>query len=309
MGKVIVIGSINMDIVATAARHPHVGETVFGSELGFYAGGKGANQAVAAARAGAATMLLANVGDDPFAADLTAFLTDAGVDASAVHVVEGASSGVALIIVDAKGENSIVVVPGANGLLTPADAGARVTIDHGDVVVAQLEIPAGVVTTMFAEARARGATTVLNPTPAEDVSRELIDLADVLVMNETELRAIAGPGLASGPGIDDVRAAVQRLDRGEGRATVVTLGARGAVAVVGAVVTEVGGRRVQAVDTTGAGDCFVGTLAAQLADGVALEPALGLANVAASISVERFGAGPSMPTIAEVRDRAGPERG
>ena len=160
---------------------------MFGSDLRFFPGGKGANQAVAAARAGAAAVMLGNVGDDRFAADLIGFLDEMHVDTAAVRAVSGASTGVALIIVDADADNSIVVVPGANARLEPADA-ERVTFERDDVAVAQLEIPLDTVAATLAHARAAGATTVLNPAPAQPLPRELDDLADVLVVNEIGAR-------------------------------------------------------------------------------------------------------------------------
>jgi ribokinase len=303
VGKVIVIGSINMDVVASAARLPYAGETVLGSDLRFYPGGKGANQAVAAARAGVDATLLGNVGDDPFAGDLTRFLTNAGVDTAAIRRIDGVASGIALIVVDGHGENAIVVVPGANGRLVPADVVERVMIERGDVVVAQLEIPVEVASVALARARARGATTVLNPTPANAATVDLCESADVVVLNETELCLIAGVDLAPDAGVDSIRGAVSRVARGAGAATVVTLGARGALAVVDGRVIEVAGCAASVVDATGAGDCFVGTLAARLAAGDRFESGLRLANLAASMCVERPGAGPSMPTLADLRER------
>ncbi|MGO9872544.1 MAG: ribokinase [Acidimicrobiia bacterium] len=302
MAKVIVIGSINMDIVASAARHPKLGETVQGSSLQFIPGGKGANQAVAAARAGAETALIGSVGDDRFAGQLTSFLDGAGVSISAVRVVAGAPTGAALIIVDANGENSIVVVSGANGHLDAADVDS-VRVERDDIVVAQLEVPTSTVVAAFERARAQGATTVLNPTPAQAMIGELDHLVDVLVVNENELNTLAGSVITATSTVGEIRAALSVLGGARGRTTVATLGARGAVAVTGDRLVEVAGQAVEAVDTTGAGDCFVGALAARLAAGTSLVAALEFANVAASICVERVGAGPSMPTFDEIRER------
>jgi ribokinase len=302
VAKVIVTGSINMDIVVSTPRLPQPGETVSGSELGFFPGGKGANQSVAAARVGAETVFVGGVGDDRFAPELTSFLAGSGVDTSGVRVIPGGSTGVALITVDARGENSIVVVPGANGRLEPADA-ERARIDRGDVAVAQFEVPMATTAAALAHARAHGATTMLNAAPARPVSRELSDLVDVLVVNEIELNAIAQTGITRESSLDDLHSAVSRLGRDATHVTVVTLGSRGAVARIGDRLVEVVGRVVDVVDTTGAGDCFVGALAARLASGDGIEAALGFANIAASICVGRPGAGPSMPGIADVRER------
>jgi ribokinase len=218
-------------------------------------------------------------------------------------VVAGTPTGVALIVVDAPGENSIVVVAGANDRLDPHDFDA-VLVAPGDVVVAQLEVPAATVAAAFARARARGATTLLNATPVHDAIRELASLVDVLVVNEHELNALASSAITSESNATEIRAAVTRLDRWKAATTVVTLGARGAVALVGDRLIEIPGVRARVVDTTGAGDCFIGTLAACLATGASLESGLAFANAAASICVERRGAGPSMPTLQEIRERA-----
>jgi len=302
VAKVIVIGSINMDIVASGARLPRLGETVHGSTLQFIPGGKGANQAVAAARAGAETVLIACVGDDRFGSEVTRFVEDTGVNISAVRVGAGAPTGVALIIVDAQGENSIVVVPGANGRLAPSDVEA-VPINRGDVVVAQLEVPATTVAVAFERARACAATTMLNPTPAQEMSAALDHLADVLVVNEIELSTLTDTAITPRSTVEEIRAAITRLGTTHGRTIVATLGARGAIAVIGDRLIEVAGRDVEAIDTTGAGDCFVGALAARLADGEPVAQALDFANIAASICVGRVGAGPSMPTHDEICER------
>jgi ribokinase len=302
VASVIVIGSINMDIVASATRYPQLGETVSGTSLQFVPGGKGANQAVAAARSGARTRLIASVGDDPFAQELTGFLAREGVDLSAVRPTVGVATGVAIIVVDGRGENSIVVVPGANAHLDVIDVEA-VTIEPDDIVVAQLEVPASTVAAAFEHARARGATTILNATPVQDAVRELDHLVDVLVVNEIELTALTGVTVTRESSAAEIRAAISRLGRAGRAATVVTLGARGVVATVGDRPVEVAGRVVDAVDTTGAGDCLVGVLAARLAAGDTIDAGLEIANVAASICVERAGAGPSMPTLDELRDR------
>ena len=170
MAKVIVTGSINMDIVVSTARFPQPGETVAGSELQFFPGGKGANQSVAAARVGAETVFIGAVGDDRFAAELRSFLAGSGVDASSVRAIAGVPTGVALIVVDAEGENSIVVVAGANGRVEAADA-ERAVINRGDVAVAQLEVPMATTVAALAHARAHGATTVLNAAPAPTTGR------------------------------------------------------------------------------------------------------------------------------------------
>jgi len=298
MGRVIVAGSINMDVVATADRHPSVGETVAGREVLYFPGGKGANQAVAAAKLGAETILIGRLGTDAFGLELKAFLATQGVDLSHVRESAQARSGTAIITI-ANADNTIVVVPGANALVSGDDV-ATVPLATGDVVVSQFEIPLSAIAAFFGRARAAGATTILNPAPARQVGAELLGLVDILVLNETELGLLASKTLSQGDKIECFVDAAKSLQTTERQTICVTLGKRGVVALTGRDAVLVRGRAVTAVDTTGAGDCFVGALAAQLAQGVPLRDALRYANIAASISVQRMGAGPSMPTAAEV---------
>jgi len=298
MGRVVVAGSINMDVVALAERHPRVGETVAGTSVKYFPGGKGANQAVSAAKLGAQTLLIGRLGSDAFGAELRAFLASQGVDLSAVTETADAHSGTAIITL-ADADNTIVVIPGANGMVGADDvAGAALT--KGDVAVSQFEIPLPTIAAFFARARAAGATTILNPAPMRAFDRALHDLVDILVLNETELGLLAKAELheSDEPArfADVARSVLTRPDQ----IVCVTLGKRGALALIDGAPLLVPGRVVKAVDTTGAGDCFVGALAAQLAQGTPLREALGFANIAASICVQRMGASPSMPTKAEV---------
>jgi ribokinase len=298
MGRVFVAGSINMDVVATAARHPKVGETVAGLEVLYFPGGKGANQAVAAARLGAKTTLIGRLGKDAFGAELRAFLGAQGIDLGSVRETAEAHSGTAIITV-AAADNTIVVIPGSNALVS-ADDVAAAPLAAGDVAVSQFEIPLPTIEAFFARARAAGATTLLNPAPAQKMSSELLALVDILVLNETELGFLAGTELSESDKATRIFDVAQRLQAREDQTICVTLGKRGVLALAGREEIAVAGRAVKALDTTGAGDCFVGALAAQLADGAALRTALAFANAAASISVQRMGAGPSMPNAAEV---------
>ncbi len=297
--SVLVAGSINMDIVASAARFPRVGETVTGSAVQFFPGGKGANQAVAAAKSGAATALIGRLGEDAFAQELMAFLAGQGVDLQHVAVTAGSSTGVALITVH-DADNTIVVIPGANGLVTPADVGVP-TIRAADVLVSQFEIPVGTIEAFFSRGRAAGARTILNPAPVATFDPALLDLVDILVLNETELGVLVGAEVREGDPPARIADPARGLQRRKDQVICVTLGKRGAVALVDSDAMVIPGRAVTAVDTTGAGDCFVGALAARLSGGATLRDALGYANVAASICVQRHGAGPSMPTTDEVR--------
>jgi ribokinase len=298
MGRVFVAGSINMDVVATAGRHPKVGETVAGQAVHYFPGGKGANQAVAAAKLGASTALIGRLGIDAFGQQLRTFLAAQGVDLALVKDTPDIHTGTAIITI-ADADNTIVVVPGANARVSAEDVAAPV-LAKGDVAVSQFEIPLPTISSFFKRARAAGATTILNPAPALACGPELLELVDVLVLNETELGFFANAKLRDGDEPARFVAAARRLGRGADGIICVTLGKRGVLALVGDEASLIPGRAVKAVDTTGAGDCFVGALAAQLANGTAIDLALAYANVAASISVQRMGAAPSMPTAAEV---------
>ncbi|MBR0836219.1 ribokinase [Bradyrhizobium manausense] len=297
MGRVFVAGSINMDVVATADRHPRVGETVAGRQVLYFPGGKGANQAVAASRLGAKTTLIGRLGKDAFGAELRTFLGAQGIDLGSVREAD-THTGTAIITVAAS-DNTIVVIPGSNGLVS-ADDVADAPLAKGDVAVSQFEIPLPTIAAFFQRARSAGATTLLNPAPAQKMSGELLALVDILVLNETELGFLAGADLSDDDEAAKIIAVARQLQAREDQTICITLGKRGVLALAGDEEFAVPGRAVKAVDTTGAGDCFVGALASQLADGAAMRAALAFANAAASISVQRMGAGPSMPTAAEV---------
>jgi ribokinase len=298
MRRVFVAGSINMDVVATADRHPKIGETIAGREVLYFPGGKGANQAVSAAKLGATTTLIGRLGQDSFGRELKTFLAAQGVDVSLVQETADAHTGTAIITL-ANSDNTIVVIPGANGLVTPADVGA-VALTKGDIAVSQFEIPRPAIAAFFNRARAAGATTILNPAPAIAFGKELLDLVDILIVNQSELALLAGTGLSDS---DDAARFVDaaKILHGDGKRIVcVTLGKRGVLALVDGKPMMIEGRPVKAVDTTGAGDCFVGAVAAQLAAKKSIGDALNYANLAASICVQRMGAAPSMPTAIEV---------
>jgi ribokinase len=308
MGRVFVAGSINMDVVATADRHPRIGETVAGHSVLYFPGGKGANQAVSAAKLGAATTLIGGLGKDAFGDELKAFLGGQGIDLSYVQQTPEAHSGTAIITI-ADADNTIVVVPGANALVSAANV-AGPALAKGDIAVSQFEIPLPAVVAFFQRARGAGATTILNPAPAIEFSRELLDLVDILILNETELGLLAKTELHDGDDQARFIEAAKSLPMAKDKIIGVTLGKRGVLALVDGEPTLIPGRSVKAVDTTGAGDCFVGAVAAQLAAGKPIHDALAYANVAASISVQRMGAAPSMPSAAEVLSASRPrERG
>jgi ribokinase len=282
--EVVVVGSANVDLVVPVQRIPRPGETVLASGLTRGPGGKGANQAVASARAGAVTAFVAALGKDDGGALLREALSRSGVDLSLVSSVD-TPTGTAIITVDAAGENAITVAPSANATLT-LSAGARAAVSQAKIVLSQLEIPFD---TVQAAAEASGYF-ILNAAPAAALSDELLGQVDLLVVNETEAEAVGGPKLAS------------LLDRVP--AAVVTLGAEGAVILTRAAdEIRVPGVRVEVVDTTAAGDTFCGVLAATLAavsrTGSVTESdltnAVRRANVAASLSVQAAGAIPSVP--------------
>jgi ribokinase len=298
MGRVFVAGSINMDVVATADRHPRVGETVAGKAVLYFPGGKGANQAVSAAKLGAATTLIGRLGTDAFGAELRTFLAAQGVDLSYVKDTAEIHTGTAIITV-ADADNTIVVVPGANAHVSAADVAAA-PLAKGDIAVSQFEIRQPTVGAFFSRARAAGATTILNPAPAVAFGAELLDLVDILILNETELSLLARTELRDSDEPTRFMEAARALRGDRDMIVCVTLGKRGVVALADGKPLVVEGRAVKAVDTTGAGDCFVGAVAAQLAAGKSIRDALDYANLAASICVQRMGAAPSMPTAAEV---------
>ncbi|GGR66365.1 ribokinase [Streptomyces humidus] len=293
----LVVGSANADLVIGVERRPAAGETVLGSDLAVHPGGKGANQAVAAARLGARTALLARVGDDAHGRLLLDSQRAAGVDTAGV-LTGGAPTGVALITVDPSGDNSIVVSPGANGRLTPADVRAASGLLHASrVVSAQLEIP---LETVVAVAAGLGPDSrfVLNPSPPRPLPAVLLAACDPLIVNEHEAKVLLGEagGAASGP--EDWA----RLLLAKGpRSVVVTLGAEGAlVASADGGVQHVDSVKVDAVDTTGAGDSFTAALAWRLGTGASLAEAAAYAARVGAVSVTRRGAQESFPTAEEV---------
>jgi ribokinase len=297
VGKVYVAGSIIMDVVATAPRHPMVGETVLGDGMFFFPGGKGANQAVASARLGAPTVLIGRTGRDGFGADHKAFLSAQGVDVG--YIMDSAQpTGTALIVVAEK-NNAIVVVPGANADVGTVDI-EQAAIGPGDVLVSQFEIPLPTVAAFFVRGRSNGARTILNPAPAIAADRSLFALADLVILNETELATFTRRPVDADAPPAEITAVARALRTHADQVVCVTIGHRGAVAAIGDETHVVAGRAVDVVDTTGAGDCFTGAVAAELARGRPVLEALAFANRAASLCVQKMGAGPSMPGRGEV---------
>jgi ribokinase len=293
---VVVLGSANMDLVGRAPRLPLAGETVLGTSFSRHPGGKGANQAVAAARAGARTAFIGAVGADPFAEELANSMERAGVDVVNLRLSSDESTGIALIVVDEAGRNQITVLPGANGQVGERDVHAlQGVIAAGSVLLLQLEIPVESVARAARMAREAGATVVLNPAPATELPDALLASVDVLVPNEREARTLAAA--TDDEPIESV-AATLRV-RGPS-VVVVTLGESGAL-----ILDDAGARRtpafsVDAVDTTAAGDAFLGGFAAARAEGKPLDLAVRFATATAALSVQRRGAQPSVPSRFEI---------
>ena len=297
-GSVIVVGSLNVDLVVTLGRLPDPGETVIGDTLERFPGGKGLNQAVAAARLGAAVHLVGAVGDDDTGAWLRGILTDEGIDGDDVHVASG-PSGTALIEVDHAGRNRIVVIPGANDAITPAQAHAGVS-RHTDaaVVLAQGETPIDTVQAAFAAARERSITTILNPAPARAFPVALYALVDILIPNEHEAALLTG--LPTTNEDECVVAARALLARGC-RIVLITRGEAGAVLATEDRVVTIPAFPVTPIDTVAAGDAFCGALSAALATGTPLDESVRIGCAAGALATLTAGAVPSLPRQAAVR--------
>ncbi|MFJ8857417.1 ribokinase [Streptomyces sp. NPDC102451] len=291
MTAIAVLGSTNMDLVAYVARAPGRGETVTGREFRTVPGGKGANQAVAAARAGGEVVMIGAVGTDEYGSSLRTNLVHAGVDTELLHTVAG-PSGTAHIVVDDEGSNAIVVIPGANGTVTALGPGGSAAIAAAGLLLLQLELPLSVVAEGARTAKARGVRTILTPSPVQPLPAGLLDDIDLLVPNEHEAAALTG--------CVDPHGAAQILLR-QVPEVVITLGRKGCLyAARGGEQVLFPAPEVTAVDTTGAGDTFVGTLAVALGEGRSVPAALAWASSAAALCVQRPGASTSMPYRSEI---------
>jgi ribokinase len=303
---VFVVGSINQDYVLSVERRPDPGETLSGATLAVHPGGKGANQAVAAARLGARVAMLGRVGDDPAGAALREALAAQGVDTAAVLATPQAPSGSAFITVTPDGENAIVVVPGANRELVPGDVDAvAAALRDTAVLVAQLEVPVETVGRAVSVAAGAGTLVVLNLAPARPVPGALLARVDVLVVNEHEAGFLLGEAVDGSDAGAAARAAVELRRRGP-RAVVVTLGAAGAVAADAGGAEHLPAPPARVVDTTGAGDAFVGALAARLAAGASLPGAVAYGVRAGAAAVRGAGAQSSFPAAADLEPRPDP---
>jgi ribokinase len=289
----VVVGSVNVDLVVTAPRLPGPGETVVGGRLVRAGGGKGANAAVAAARAGALVALVAAVGDDDFGRDAVRELTEAGVGVGDVVARRaGAPTGAALIVVGPDGDNQIAVAPGANDELEPGRVAAAVTRGRPRVCLVSLEVPPAAALAAATAARTASAALVVDPAPPDRLPLGLLDLAPTLTPNAAEAARLTG--------LADPREAALALARRTGAPALVTLGPAGCLVAIGGTARAIGAKDVRAVDSTGAGDAFAGCLAARLAGGADPWSAARFATAAASLSVRARGARAGLPSRAEV---------
>jgi ribokinase len=295
--QIVVVGSLNMDVVCRVARAPEAGETVLGEDASFVAGGKGANQAVAAARLGGNVHMVGRVGADSFGERMREGLRSEGIDVSHVGT-DDVTSGVALILVEAGGQNRITVAPGANARLTPAHVAAAAPLWPRDgLLLLQLETPLDTVTAAIDHAHHAGLKVILNPAPAQPLPPAWWNRIDVLVPNETEAALLTGMPLNGEAG---ARIAARELRRRGVRCVLVTLGELGVLLVDEAGERLIAAPRVTALDTTAAGDTFTGALAVAMGEGLDLDAAARFAVRAAALSVTRRGAQTSIPYRTEV---------
>ncbi|WP_339546678.1 ribokinase [Pseudomonas sp. RA_35y_Pfl2_P32] len=302
--KVVVVGSLNMDLVTRAPRLPRGGETLIGQSFTTVSGGKGANQAVAAARLGAQVAMVGCVGSDAYGTQLREALLAEQIDCQALSTVEG-SSGVALIVVDDHSQNSIVIVAGANGALTPPVVDQfDAILQAADVLICQLEVPYDTVGHVLRRGRELGKTVILNPAPASGaLPAQWYGGIDYLIPNESEAAALSGLPVDS---LQTAKAAASQLIAMGAGKVIITLGAEGSLFANGQGFQHFPAPRVKAVDTTAAGDTFVGGFAAALAGGKSEAEAIRFGQVAAALSVTRAGAQPSIPRLSDVQGFSAP---
>jgi ribokinase len=299
--KIVIVGSLNMDLVIRAQRLPRPGETLAGETFATVPGGKGANQAVAAARLGGSVAMIGCVGADAYGDQLRAALLAEGIDCQALTSIDDLSTGIASIVVDAASQNAIVIVAGANGQLTPASIARHdALLAAADIVICQLEVPTATVYSTLVRAHELGKTVILNPAPAAGpLPVEWYPLIDYLIPNESEAQALTGVAVESIATAE--QAAAMMLAAGAG-SVIITLGERGTLHATAQGFEHLPALVVRAVDTTAAGDTFVGGFAAALAGGRGESAAIRFGQIAAALSVTRAGAQPSIPTYAEVEE-------
>lgn len=299
MNRILVIGSLNMDLVITAPRKPEMGETITGSGFMTTPGGKGANQAVAAARLGGNVSMIGCVGKDAHGSMLTDNLKKNCVDVSRIVQVENAPTGVAVITI-VEGDNYIILDSGANALITPQHIiEAEDIIKSSDIVVLQLEIPMETVLTAVKIAKKCGTKVLLNPAPARVLSDELLSMVDIITPNQKECSHITGINTDTSEGVS--RGIEFLISKGV-KQVVVTMGGDGVMYNSGSRIIQKGVHKVKVVDTTAAGDSFSGALAVALSNGKSIDSAIDFANIVGTITVTRKGAQSSLPTIDEVKN-------
>lgn len=292
---VLVVGSLNADLVVRAPRFPQPGETLSGEDLHVIPGGKGANQAVAAARLGANVSMFGRVGKDNFGDFLLENLKTNNVDTQLIQR-DDASTGTAIIVVDSNGQNSIVLSPGANGKVSTADV-EHASFLHHDLLLLQLEIPTATVLRAAQRAKESKTRVILNPAPAKDIPDELVALADFIIPNETELSLLTGMEVKDLP---SAVLAARRLMQSGATTIIVTLGSNGALIVSESLVAPIKTYPVKVVDTTAAGDVFIGGFATALLNNRSLEESVQYGCVCGALACTKFGAQPSLPTREEV---------
>lgn len=295
---ITVIGSLNMDLVTYTGRMPVTGETIMGKSFRQIPGGKGANQAAAIAKLGTKVAMIGCVGRDGMGSTLLDALQKDGVDISKVKEVEGVATGIAAITVDAAANNCIIVVPGANNCLSPEDlAAAQETINRSEAVVAQLEVPLETVKVGLEIAKKLGKLTILNPAPAVPLPDEFLVLVDILVPNDTELELLSG---IQAHNEEELQKAAQVLLNKGIKELIVTLGSKGCMHINSSGAKFYGAHKVHAIDTTAAGDSFIGGLSTAINEGKTLEEAILFATAVGALTVTKEGAQSSLPYRAEV---------
>ena len=298
--KICVVGSSMIDLISKVPRLPKLGETLVGRSFHLGYGGKGANQAVMAAKLGAQVTMVNKVGRDVFGEGTLKNYQEQGIDTTHVMFDESRFSGVAPIFVDDNAQNFIVIVPGANSGLSPADVqSARQVILDSDILICQLEIPIETTLEAFRVAKSGNVRTILNPAPAAPIPDELLQLADIFVPNETETELLTDMPVGT---LAEAEAAARKLLSRGTKTVILTLGERGALLVDQDTIENIPAVEVDAVDPTGAGDAFVGSLAVFLGEGLPLRDAIGRANAVAALSVTRIGTQISFPKLAEADD-------